>query len=227
MEDVILIKAQSKTGGLFTMLVGGLIVVLGSIILLWLPDILRLGGIFILSGGIVAMLIGWFKLREPEHSMHLSKTAINYHHRHGGWLLNWNNIARIDTPKVYRNMQHEPLAMVGIRIKDYDEFLGSISPRLMNNILVEQRALLVQTFKEQYKAGDASLDQYSDYLIEDTAFTSEKGRKYTGLQAMFANRMQRLREGLGYDIYISVTELDRSADAFVGLLKQCHSSSNS
>ena len=38
---------------------------------------------------------------------------------------------------------------------------------------------------------------------------------------MLANRMTKLRAGLGYDLYISVSELDRSTDEFVDLLKQC------
>ena len=221
MEETILIRAQAKSGGLFSMMVGGLFVILGSIVLLWLPDWLRLAGIFILSGGFVGMLIGWFKLREPEHSMELTKSSIHYNHRNGEWVLNWENIVRVDIPKIYRNMQHEPLAMIGIKIWDYDEFMDTISPRLMNNILSEQRALLIQTFKEQYKDGRASLEQYSDYLIEDTAFTSESGRQYTGLQAMFTNRMKRLRDGLGYDLYINSTELDRDVESFVTLLKEC------
>ena len=60
--------------------------------------------------------------------------------------------------------------------------------------------------------------------MEDTEFTSEKGNKYKGLQAMFAHRMNRLREGLGYDLYINSTELDRSVEDFVDLLKKCKSS---
>lgn len=205
------------------MVIGGLVIILGCIVLLWLPEWLRLAGIFILSGGFVGMLIGWFKLREPEHSMHLTKSSIHYNHRYGAWALNWDNVVRIDIPKIYKNMQHEPLSMVAIKIRDYDEFMDTVSPRLMNNILSEQRGLLIQTFKEKYKEGSASLEQYSDYLVEDTAYTSESGRQYTGLQAMFVNRMKRLRDGLGYDLYINSTELDRSAEAFVKLLKECQS----
>lgn len=223
MEEVIFIRAQSKSGGLTSLTIGGVALVLGSMVMLWLPVELRLAGIFIISGSLVAMLIGWFKLREPEHSLQLTKSAIKYHHRSGQWQIKWENIARIDVPRVQRELQHQSLTMVGIRIHDYDDFLQQISPRLMSNILMEQRALLIQTFKDQYKEGTKSINDYGDYLVEDTEYTSENGQKYTGLQAMFAHRMNRLREGLGYDLYINAAELDRSAEEFVSLLKECKS----
>ena len=43
----------------------------------------------------------------------------------------------------------------------------------------------------------------------------------TGTQAMLANRMTKLRERLGYDLYINVSELDRSEQEFVRLLREC------
>ncbi len=226
MDDIILIRAQSKSGGLTSLVAGGIALVIGAMIMLWLPPELRLAGIFVISGAIVCMLIGWFKIREPEHSLQLSKSSITYLHRHGSWQLGWNNIVRVDVPRIYRKMQHQPLAMIGIRIQDYDEFLANASPRLMNNILMEQRSLLIQAFKDQFREGTKSINDYADYLVEDTNFTSENGQKYTGLQAMFANRMLRMREGFGYDLFIGTTELDRSADEFVQLLKECKSAAH-
>ena len=222
--DMILIRAQAKSGGLTCMMIGAAGLLLGTILLAWFPEMLRLMGIFVLSGGFTALLLGWFKLREPEHSMALTRTEIRYQHRFGQWVLGWNNISRIDVPKVYRHLQHQPLSMVGIRIVDYDLFLSAISPRLMNNILTEQRALLLQGLKEQLQEGKKSISEYSDYILEDTEFTSEKGKYYTGLQAMFAHRMQRMRESMGFDLYIGSAELDRSAEDFAQLLQTCQAS---
>jgi len=223
-SDVILVKAQAKSGGVTSMVIGGSGVLLGVMLLSWFPDWLRLMGIFVLSAGIAALLLGWFKLREPEYSMALTRTEIRYQHRYGQWALDWNNISRIDVPKVYRHLAHQPLTMVGIRIVDYDAFLSAISPRLMSNILTEQRPLLLQGLKQQLQEGKKNISEYSDYILEDTEFTSDKGQKYTGLQAMFAHRMQRMRESMGYDLYIATAELDRSADDFVRLLRECQAS---
>lgn len=223
-SDTILIRAQAKSGGLTSMVIGAAGLLLGTILLAWFPEILRLMGIFVLSAGIAALLLGWFKLREPEHSMALTRTGIQYQHRFGQWVLNWNNISRIDVPKVYRHLEHQPLSMVGIRIVDYDVFLSAISPRLMNNILTEQRALVLQGLKEQLREGKKNISEYSDYILEDTEYTSEKGKQYTGLQAMFAHRMQRMRESMGFDLYIGSAELDRSAEDFARLLRECQAS---
>ena len=38
---------------------------------------------------------------------------------------------------------------------------------------------------------------------------------------MFAHRMERLHQGLGYDLFIDVDQLDRTPDKFVQLLNQC------
>lgn len=219
--DVILIKAQAKSGGVTSMVVGGAGVLLGWILLAWFPDWLRLVAVFVLTSGIAALLLGWFKLREPEYSMALSRSEIRYQHRFGHWVLHWNNISRVDVPRVYRHLALEPLLMVGIRLIDYDAFLSAISPRLMNNILTEQRALLLQGLKQQLQDGTKNISEYSDFILEDTEFTSEKGTQYTGLQAMFAHRMQRMRESLGYDVFIAASELDRPVEDFVRLLREC------
>lgn len=220
-DDVILIRAQAKSGGLTSIVIGACGLLLGWILIAWFPEMLRLMGIFVLSAGIAAMLLGWFKLREPEYSLALTRTQIRYQHRFGQWLLDWSNISRVDVPKIYRHLEHQPLAMVGIRIVDYDIFLSAISPRLMNNILTEQRALVLQGLKQQLQEGKKTISEYSDYILEDTQFTSENGKHYTGLQAMFAHRMQRLRESMGFDLYIGTAELDRSAEDFAQLLREC------
>jgi hypothetical protein len=46
----------------------------------------------------------------------------------------------------------------------------------------------------------------------------------TGVTAMFANRMRKLQAGLGYDVYLSVNDIDRSGIEFVALLRDCHNS---
>ncbi|MDP5039775.1 MAG: DUF2982 domain-containing protein, partial [Paraglaciecola sp.] len=62
---------------------------------------------------------------------------------------------------------------------------------------------------------------YGADLLEDDYFKDAEGNTYKGIQAMLANRMQKLRMRLGFDIFIAAGELDRSEHEFVKLLKQC------
>jgi hypothetical protein len=58
-------------------------------------------------------------------------------------------------------------------------------------------------------------------LLEDDVYKAADGTTYKGIQAMFANRMVKLRARLGFDIFIASSDLDRSESEFVALLKQC------
>ncbi|TRY31421.1 DUF2982 domain-containing protein [Aliiglaciecola sp. M165] len=210
------IRAASKRNGLTTFIVGVGVLFVAILLLIVLPKAVYLIGIFALSGSIVTMLIGWFKMREPPHSIELTKRFIHYQHRHGKWQLDWDNIQRIDVPKISQGIEQIPLSMVGIRIKDYQPLLDSISPRLATNLLLEQRALLL------HNSGCATGGCYNNDLIEDDRFKMPDGTIVQGIPAMLANRMSKLRNSLGFDLFISVAELDRSSEEFVALLKQCH-----
>ena len=223
MQDLIEIRAQAKRGALASIAVGCSGLLVGALLLMWAPDLLRLVAIFTISAGLVGLLLGWSKLREPKHSVVLSKTHIIYYHRLGQWQTHWSNIARIDVPQVHIDLEYHPLAVVGIRLRSYEALLDSMSPRLMNNIMLEQRSLLLQAIKGQVEENR----DFDDHLLEDDKFTSEDGKLYRGLRAMFANRMSKLRHSLGYDIFINVAELDRPTAEFVKLLRQCQQTVNS
>ena len=215
-SDVIEIKADAKRNGFTTFLFGisGLAVSLGLIAIL--PTQFQISVIFLISASIVTMVIGWFKIREPYFSMQLSIESIYYEHRHGKWTLNWDNIHRVGIPRVHNGLEHKPLAMVGIRLKNYAPLLKSISPRLATNLLMEQRPLLLQN-KDDCASGTC----YSQSLIESDNFKDEQGQVYKGISAMLANRMTTLRRQLGYDLFISSGELDRTAEDFVALMNNC------
>lgn len=209
------IKATAKRNGLTTLFVGIGVLLFAIILLNLIPKNFYLFGMFALSGGIVTLLIGWFKVREPQHSIELTKTHIHYRHRHGSWQLAWENVQRIDVPRVSQGIQQTSLGLVGIKIKHYEPLLESISPRLATNLLLEQRPLLLQN------TGCAAGGCYNNDLIEDDSFKTQNGLFIKGIPAMLANRMTKLRASLGFDLYISMSELDRSTDEFVALLKQC------
>lgn len=229
MLDIIEIKSQAKRNVIVSILFGLVGLCFAGIAFSVLPNSLYLIGIFLTSASIVALLIAWVKYREPQFSFLLSRTNILYKHRHGQWQLDWKNIQRVDVPKVSHGLEHKPLEMVAIKIKDYSVFLKEISPRLMTNLLMEQRPLLFQDMPASkdcatgscHSTGCPSKGCPSDDMLENDFFKDANGKEYTGIQAMFANRMTKLRIRLGYDLFIAGSELDRSEQEFVELLKQC------
>lgn len=219
MQDIIEIRSQAKRNVIISLLTGLIGLCLASVTFSVLPQSLYLIGIFLSSASLVALLIAWVKYREPQFSFLLSRTSILYKHRHGQWQLDWRNIQRVDVPKVTHGSELISLDMVAIKIKDYSVFLKHVSPRLMTNILMEQRSLLFHDMSPSKDCATGSC--HSDDMLEHDYFKDNKGIEYQGLQAMFANRMTKLRTRLGYDIFVAGSELDRSELAFVDLLRQC------
>lgn len=219
MQDIIEIRSQAKRNVLVSVLIGLVGLLLASISFSVLPKSLYLIGIFLTSASLVALLIAWVKYREPQFSFLLSKSSILYKHRHGQWQLDWSNIQRVDVPKVTHGLDLKPLEMVAIKIKNYPAFLEKISPRLMSNILMEQRPLL---FHDMSASKDCATGGcHSDDMLEDDYYKDDNGVEYKGIQAMFANRMTKLRARLGYDIFVAGSELDRPEQEFVDLLREC------
>ncbi len=219
-SDIIQIKSSSATNGMTTMLIGFGFLAAGTICLLFLPDLFFLVGVLLLSASIIAFVMGFFKIKEPKVSLSITKRELTYHHRRGHWCITWDNIQRFDVPRVHKGLEHVDLEMVGIRLRDPDSFLDSISPRLITHLLMEQRPLVTQAESSKCASGRC----YGDDLIEDQKHTRPDGTQLTGVIAMFANRMKRLKDGLGYDIFISANELDRTPTEFVALLHSCKNS---
>ena len=221
MSDMIQIRSIAKRNIVFSALVGLFLLVLGIILLIALPATSYLVGIFTVSFSFVMLLISWVKYREPSFSFLLSKQAIQYQCRHGKWKLEWDNVQRVDVPSTNRGMLNQKLDMVGIKLKDYKPFLSEVSPRLMTNILMEQRPLLFHGLTNEELKSCKTGQCGAGELLEDDSYKGPDGTVYKGIQAMFANRMVKLRDRLGFDIFIASSDLDRSEAEFVALLKQC------
>lgn len=215
--DSIYIKASSSSNGVVSILVGFSLIFLGALMLAFLPQIFFLPGVFIISGGIVGLIIGWFKLREPNYSLEITKEHIIYHHRRGKWRIHWDNIQRVDVPRVSRGIETVELEMLGFRLKNSDSFLDDISMRLITHLLLEQRPLVMHNLDPNCTTGRC----YGDDMIEDEKYTRQDGSEVKGVTAMFGNRMLKLKERLGYDVFISTNELDRSPQEFIQLIKDC------
>lgn len=216
-SDSIFIKAASTHNGFTSLLIGASLILCGAITCIFLPSIFFLPGVFIISGGIVGLIIGWFKLKEPPHSLELTREHIVYHHRRGKWRIAWENIQRIDIPRVTRGIEQIDLEMIGFRLRNPDPMLDEISPRLITHLLMEQRPLTMQNRDPNCASGQC----YGNDMIEDEKFMRANGDLVKGILAMFGHRMSKLRNQLGYDIFISTNEIDRDPAKFIQLLSEC------
>jgi hypothetical protein len=221
MQDLIEIRRAAKRNVLTTAIIGGLGLLLSSQLLIWLPKSAYLIGILLSSLSLVTLLVAYFKYCEPLHSFVLSRKTVFYQHKNGTWQVEWANIQRMAVPRISQGLEQKELAMIGIKLKSYKPFLDAISPRLMTNILMEQRPLLLYGLGLDQQLNCKSGACYGNGILEDDRFKDSDGQIYTGIQAMLANRMQKLRQQLGFDIFVAATELDRDEHDFVQLLQQC------
>lgn len=221
MSDLIQIRSIAKKNVLVSTVSGLVGLCFGTLLLMLLPKNYYLAGIFVISLACVMLIIAWVKYREPTYSFVLSKSDIIYQSRHGQWQLSWDNVQRVDIPRVNAGATNQDLDMIAFKLKDYSTFLSNISPRLMTNLLMEQRPLLFHNLSSENNQDCSSGQCLGDDLLENDYFKDLKGTEYRGIQGMFANRMWKLRDKIGYDIFVSAADLDRSEQEFVTLLKQC------
>lgn len=216
--ESIFIKASAKSNGITSMVIGAVGLFVAFLCFTLLPDWLFLTSIFITSASLIALLIGYFKIREPAHSFEITKEAIIYRHRLGQWHIDWDNLQRVDRPRVRQGLEHVGLETIGFKIKDYQRFLKDISPRLATHLLMEQRPLLLHNADD---ANCATGSCYEQSMFDDNHFTLSDGTMLTGIKAMLGHRMTELRRRLGYDVYIATSEIDRSPESFAALIAEC------
>jgi hypothetical protein len=221
MSEVIQIRSIAKNNVLVSTVAGLVGLCFGTLLLMLLPKNYYLAGIFVISLACVMLIIAWVKYREPTYSFVLSRSDITYQSRHGKWQLSWDNVQRVDIPRVNAGETNQDLDMIAFKLKDYSAFLGKISPRLMTNLLMEQRSLLFHQLSADNNQDCSSGQCLGDDLLENDYFKESNGTEYRGIQGMFANRMCKLRDKLGYDVFVAAADLDRSEHEFVALLKQC------
>ena len=218
-----------RRNGLTLILLGMVITITMIFILFFLREQLLMPVIFLLLAGLMTILVGALKLSEPHFSLSLCQDCLQYHHKYGGWILKWRNIQRIDQPRIHLGWDLVPLPYIGLKIKDYDDFLTLITPRLAVRLLTEQRAVLLQAISSERPdclTGGCGSGLLGEGLLEESRFRSPSGQQYDGVIAMLGNRMARLRDLLGYDLLVPDNSLDRPPADFVHLLNQYQHESN-
>ncbi|MBA5761594.1 DUF2982 domain-containing protein [Vibrio sp. 404] len=156
-----------------------------------------------------------FLLRQSTVGYTLTATHFQQHFAKGGWVVKWSNIHRIGICQFNNEGWYQPLPWIGIKLNDYRPYLDSICPRISSEIMLGQRALLYLGFKQR---NQPSL--FENAVLDSSPYHAANGQIYTGLQAMLANRMRYQRAFYDYDVFISTSDLDRSGEEFVGLMRR-------
>ncbi|MDF2154307.1 DUF2982 domain-containing protein [Vibrio sp. CAU 1672] len=171
----------------------------------------------VLSVVLMAVIVGFATLliKKSQVSFTLTAYHLQQHLFKGGWVVKWRNIDNIGICTYEQEGWHQPLPWIGIRLKHYSPYLNSICPRIATEVLLNQRALLYLGARQHQRESE-----FEDMVLDQTPYISSEGVQYKGLLAMLANRMAYQRKFYGYDVFISASDLDRDAEAFVGLARR-------
>lgn len=200
------LRAQGARNGIETLIVGSVGVVFIMLFNLLRPGEISIIEIFLVSLCLAAIFVGFLKTQEPFYSLVISEHELTYQHKYGYWSLAATNVHHSGIPKVEQGLEQHEINAVGIKLNNHDEFLAQLAPRIAGKLLIEQRHLFMQVIQKHCKNGNCP----SEWLIEDNCYTSMNGHNFTGLIAMFANRMQHLQLLTGYDLLLPASVLDRN-----------------
>ena len=209
-DNVIKFRAQGARNAIEAIVVGAIGLVFIMLFNLLRPGEISILEIFLVSLCLVAIFIGFLKSQEPYHSLILSESELVYCHKYGAWCMPHSNFHHSGIPKVEDGFDYLELNAVGVKVNDIDDFLSSIAPRIAGKLLIEQRNLFMQVVQKNCKNGNCP----SEWLIEETQYTSPKGFSYTGLIAMFANRAKHLELLTGYNLLLPASVLETDIWSF-------------
>lgn len=213
-SEIVSVRPLSKRNGLTLTWLGGLSLLLGFGLFLTLPALFAVGLMFF-SLGAISLILGLAKVYEPETTLSLDDKGLTYFHRRGKVFIGWDNIARVDIPRVTNGLDTIELSYIGIKLKHLNPILDNISLRLAAGLLTEQRPLLVTAASQ-----DADLATLETYLGAEFGPLVIEGDRYRGVLAMFGHRCVMLDTRLGYHLYIPHDSLDREPKDFIKLLRQ-------
>jgi hypothetical protein len=208
------IRPYSKRNGLTLTIVGFISALLGLTFVLSVSHLFAAGIVFI-GIGMTCLVLGIAKLYEPEVSLRLTASGLDYYHRRGRWHIAWDNIQRLDTARVSQNLALIELPYIGFKLNKINPLLDCISPRLATGLLTEQRPLLMTAATQ-----DEDLQELEKFLGAEFTPLIVNGERYKGVLAMFGHRTQTLNSQLGYHVYLSHDCLDRSPKEFISLVNE-------
>lgn len=206
-------RDQSTRGGGVLLLSSGIVLLLACLSMALFADVAPAQAwviLFLLL--LITAAVGYYKLTEPLYLLELNDQGVLYHHRYGNWLLPWDAFSHV---RVVELIGQGPLPFVGFKVTDIDKFLTHLPLRLAVKLLVEQRHLFISALRYNCATGQCP----SQFMQEMGAFQS-KQHLYTGVQAMFAHRMQGCSELFGLELFIPTQGLPMPVDEFCRQVNQ-------
>jgi hypothetical protein len=174
---------------------------------------------FIYLAELVVFITGLAKYFQPKFSLTLTPSYIKYQHRFGQWQLNWQDIQRISLMNETLGINQLQLPFIGIRLTTITALAASISPRLANRLIHEQRPLLAIAIR-------LKLITFAQSQLNFSPFILANGQIIKGPLAAFMHHSSVLHEALGYHLFIPESALDRDLNTFCVLLNQCKQSTH-
>ncbi len=215
---IIKIKPVIKHHGLFICSVSILCLIILLITSQFIWSQAKLSLMFLISFALVMLFLGISKLLEPNYSLLLTPTLFRYEHKRGHWQLPWSAIKTINTVSNTRGIELEQLAYFGIALHSIDSLAANISPRLANQLIHEQKPLLIYCV-------NAGLIAPAQAVVNFDRYTTSEGEQLVGPIAGFLHQAVVLHGALGAHLYIAQSNIDRSIEDCVDLLNACKKSS--
>ncbi|QDP01398.1 DUF2982 domain-containing protein [Thalassotalea sp. PS06] len=206
------IRAINKRNGLFLTLLGTVLLLIMLLIGQYWWQSLKIQMIFLYMASFVVFFIGILKLREPDYSYQLDSKGLTHTHRCGRWQIDWRNIQRVGAVKPDMSTMDKRLSYTGIKLKDIRPLAETISPRLANRLLHEQKPLLIVALKHDQLNMKQAIIDFEPFKLD--------GKIYKGPLAAFLHRTQALDKAYGFHLFLADDTLDRHPDEFIELLKR-------
>ena len=169
--------------------------------------------IFTSLAAFVVFISGITKWLEPAFSFTLTPKNLTYHHRCGDYQLLWRDIKHISELEMTVGVERQSLPYIAISLHSLDAIVDTISPRLANKLIHEQKSLLIWCVQRYLVEMEDITMKFEPFKLQD--------RVITGPIAEFLHHCTTLHQALGYHLVIPTTALDRDTMAFSQLLKQC------
>ncbi|KGJ91869.1 DUF2982 domain-containing protein [Colwellia psychrerythraea] len=215
---LIKIKAQGNHHALFLMLLAVILFIITLTISQGYWRQFQLVITFLYLAELVLFITGLAKYLQPRYSLCLNPIGIKYQHSYGQWQLDWQQIQRISLMNETLGLTQIRLPYIGIRLIELSTLANTISPRLANRLIHEQRPLLALAIKLKFLTLEQSQINFSPFLLPS-------GEVLKGPLAAFMHHTSVLHKALGYHLFIPETALDRELNEFCSLLNQCKRSS--
>lgn len=197
--DKLQYRAATAKGGVKTLLLSSSALLLWLFLLLLTPDLLHSSAwVLLLICCLLGLLAGYAKLTEPFYVVELDQQGFCYIHHKGRWRIPWTGLSFVAVPE----LDGKQIAYIGVKLKNYDDFLDQLQPRLAVHLMVEQRHLLIAALGSNCPSGTCPTD-----LMVEVGEYRGTARSYKGAIAMFARRMQLLRQLTGFDLFIPMNAI--------------------